>query len=398
MRFALTLLATADGREEASRGGHGAAGPGPCPIDIRGVLPHNHAVLVGRPPLPGVRKRAQSVSMKAPPNGAHWRHRFHDRLGSVSLTTAFILGQSLTGALFCCSAGQSGSRPRVRRFRPVLFLLGLTSRVAPGLRPRVQKVLIKQAYQVMSRKRYLDEVNFMNYGYAPDDASSLRPPPSLEERAEGFGIHLYRKVAGAVDLSEKDTLEVGCGRGGGSAFIASNLRPRTMTGVDFAHSAVAVARARHTLVGLRFVTADAEHLPFYACSFDAVVNVESSHCYPDLQRFLKEVHRVLRPGGSFLFADFRAPDDLVELREQLGLAGLVLREEECITPNVVLALRLDTGRRLAIIQRTVPRLLQSAARDFFGVEGSEVFEHLREGKLEYVRMVALRDRSGQSAF
>ena len=50
---------------------------------------------------------------------------------------------------------------------------------------------------------------------------------------------------------------------------------------------------------------NAESLPFADESFDAVINVEASHGYPDFPRFLAEVARVLRPGGHFLYADFR---------------------------------------------------------------------------------------------
>ena len=48
---------------------------------------------------------------------------------------------------------------------------------------------------------------------------------------------------------------------------------------------------------------DAESLPFGDEMFDAVVNVESSHCYGSTPAFLAQVKRVLRCGGHFLFAD-----------------------------------------------------------------------------------------------
>lgn len=56
---------------------------------------------------------------------------------------------------------------------------------------------------------------------------------------------------------------------------------------------------------MTFVHGDAENLPFPDESFDAVINVEAAHLYPDYPRFLREVARVLRPGGHFLYADLR---------------------------------------------------------------------------------------------
>ncbi|QDU31359.1 Phthiotriol/phenolphthiotriol dimycocerosates methyltransferase [Anatilimnocola aggregata] len=55
--------------------------------------------------------------------------------------------------------------------------------------------------------------------------------------------------------------------------------------------------------GLSFVVGDAENLPFEDDTFDAVVNVESSHCYRSDPAFLAQVRRVLRTGGHVLFAD-----------------------------------------------------------------------------------------------
>ncbi len=142
---------------------------------------------------------------------------------------------------------------------------------------------------------------------------------------------------------------------------------------------------------MRFVLGDAEQLPFRSSSFDVVVNVESSHGYPNVERFLREVHRVLSPRGSFLFADFRSPGDMAILRQQIASSGFAVVEEEPITANVVRALELDTARRLEFMERNVPRLLHGAARDFIGVEGSEVFDKLRNGHLVYMRLAMRKE-------
>ena len=73
---------------------------------------------------------------------------------------------------------------------------------------------------------------------------------------------------------------------------------------------------------------DAENLPFEDNSFDAIINVESSHCYGNVEQFLREVHRVLRPGGDFLFVDLRGAQKLVELQtmvEDFDKEGLLVK-------------------------------------------------------------------------
>jgi ubiquinone/menaquinone biosynthesis C-methylase UbiE len=123
-----------------------------------------------------------------------------------------------------------------------------------------------------------------------------------------------------------------------------------MTGVDFSQKAVLFCRQTRAVEGLSFECADAERLPFPDGSFDAVVNVESSHCYGSVPAFLSEVQRVLRVGGTFLFADFRPANQLAALREDLLRSGLDLVRETEITANVLASLESGEGRRLHLMK------------------------------------------------
>jgi SAM-dependent methyltransferase len=231
-----------------------------------------------------------------------------------------------------------------------------------------------------------DDVTFLNFGYAALDGDGDNMMLRAEDRQDVYSIQLYHRVAGARDLRGRDVLEVGCGRGGGSSFIARYLGPRTTTGVDFAPQAVTFCRRRHRLDGIVFMEGNAEDLPFAPASFDAVVNVESSHCYLSFERFLQEVSRVLRPGGDFLFADVRRRDKVAEMRKQLvGVFTVV--EQECITVNVFRALELSSERRKVLIREKVPAVLRQAVRDFSAVRGTPAFEALRQRDLEYLRFV-----------
>jgi ubiquinone/menaquinone biosynthesis C-methylase UbiE len=283
--------------------------------------------------------------------------------------------------------------------RPVRSGVGALLRRATGLRMRGEKLFWRGLYEAANRGGKDPGTALMNYGYAPLDGDGL--PDGGPDR---FGLALYEAVAGAVDLTGADVLEIGCGRGGGTAFVAERLGARTVTGVDLAAAAVARCRAAHQAPNLRFATADAEHLPYADGSFDAVVNVESSHCYPDMERFLAEVRRVLRPGGHLLLADFRhtalehgdddgavlPQEDLQTLRRQLGAAGFRTVEEQDITPNVLRALALDSDARRGRIEARLPRPLRGLALDFSGVEGSAFHRALDEREMTYERFVLRR--------
>ena len=60
----------------------------------------------------------------------------------------------------------------------------------------------------------------------------------------------------------------------------------------------------------QFQVADAEQLPFPAVSFDRVTCRIAPHHFPDIAQFVKEVARVLKPGGLFLLIDCMSPSDL----------------------------------------------------------------------------------------
>lgn len=217
----------------------------------------------------------------------------------------------------------------------------------------------------------------------------MLPNLNPEDELNRYSIQLYARVVGKCDLREKDVLEIGCGRGGGASFVARYFHPASLRGIDLSGKAVQHCRRVHQVERLSFLQGDAGNLPLPSNSVHAVLNVESSHCYPSFDRFLDEVHRVLRPGGHFLFADIRAAKDVAEMRQQLA-ARFTISEEEVLTPGVVLALELDSERRSAFIQQRAPRFLQSAFNALAGVNGSPTFELLSSRAVEYVRFVCVR--------
>jgi fatty-acid O-methyltransferase len=162
--------------------------------------------------------------------------------------------------------------------------------------------MAKYSLPLLTRYHHADDVVFLNFGY--EEYPPMALPLAESDEPKRFPIQLYHRTATQVDLSCKDVLEVGCGHGGGASYLTRTLHPASYTGLDLNPAGIAFCRARHNLPGLDFVRGDAENLPFPDQSFDAVINIESSHCYPRFPRFLTEVARVLRPGGHFLYPTF----------------------------------------------------------------------------------------------
>ena len=101
----------------------------------------------------------------------------------------------------------------------------LFSRISPKLRG----IFYKQWYQFLSRFHQRKDWIFMNYGFAPldDQIKDQKKKIDLEKADEDnrFFIQLYHHVAGAVDLSDLEVLEIGSGRGGGADYIKRYLKP-----------------------------------------------------------------------------------------------------------------------------------------------------------------------------
>lgn len=225
----------------------------------------------------------------------------------------------------------------------------------------------------------------MNFGYAIPGNETLSLASADEP--DRYCIQLYNHVAGEVDLGGCTVLEVGSGRGGGSSFLRRYKRPAVMVGVDLSQKAVDFSRLSHHEDGLEFKVGDAESLPFTDNSFDAVINVESSHCYPAFETFLSEVRRVLRPGGHFLYADFRERSSIDAWRSALQAAGLEKLRETDITPNVVMALESDNDRKVEWVHRNIPAIIRPSFLNFAAVRGSDLFESFRSGRLVYMSFV-----------
>jgi SAM-dependent methyltransferase len=244
-----------------------------------------------------------------------------------------------------------------------------------------KKIMNKYWYPYITRRWNDEDVVFLNWGYEEDPPMGLPLDPSDEPNR--YCIQLYHRTASQADLSGKQVLEVSCGHGGGAAYLVRTLRPASYTGLDFNPDGIAFARERHNLPGLDFVHGDAENLPFPAESFDAVINVEASHAYPHFHRFLPEMARVLRPGGHFLYADFR---QFLEFSEwEAALAGMPMRmvSERVINAEVLRGMDKNSPRYRDLVGGHVDRLLRPFGRLFVGLPGTVTYRELQRGRFSY---------------
>jgi ubiquinone/menaquinone biosynthesis C-methylase UbiE len=224
----------------------------------------------------------------------------------------------------------------------------------------------------------------MNYGYAKD---GFFPDLFPEDEIERYPIHLYHHTVTQTNVTNKVVLEVGSGRGGGASYISRYLNPRSVTGIDISKEAILLCNTLYREDGLCFKEGDSEDMPFDECVFDIVLNVESSHCYGDIDVFLSEVKRVLKPGGFFLWCDFRTIEKMEELKKQFFNSGLIKINDRDITSNIITALDHLTVFRKENIKRYVPRVLQKVFESYAGVRGGRVHNAFIADEIIYMSAV-----------
>ena len=123
---------------------------------------------------------------------------------------------------------------------------------------------------------------------------------------------LYRRVVedlASVQLIEGKVLDAGTGPGTLARDIARSFPQLQVYGVDLSEEMIQRARehAMHERVEERvhFDVSNIAHLPYPDHSFDFVVSTISMHHWYELEQPLRELYRVLRPGGRLWIYDFR---------------------------------------------------------------------------------------------
>ncbi len=144
-------------------------------------------------------------------------------------------------------------------------------------------------------------------------SSGARWEKAAEAYATGehkSGRELELVVDFAAPTGGERVLDIGTGAGHTALALAPRVSSVVLT--DPVPTMLATAQRLFTVAGVRnaeFVEAVAERLPFPDASFDIVSTRLAAHHFDEVAAAMREVARVLRTGGVFIFVDTFAPDD-----------------------------------------------------------------------------------------
>jgi len=112
-----------------------------------------------------------------------------------------------------------------------------------------------------------------------------------------------------ANISNKVVLEVGCAHGVGTQILLDQWRAKKVYAIDLDDEMLQKARKRlkgYRKDRLELQVGDVTQLQAKNHCYDAVVNFAAIHHVPDWQAALKEIARVLKPGGLFIFQEVTA--------------------------------------------------------------------------------------------
>ncbi|MGA8026509.1 MAG: methyltransferase domain-containing protein [Bryobacteraceae bacterium] len=212
----------------------------------------------------------------------------------------------------------------------------------------------------------------------------------------------------------KEVLEAACGPGVGLGFLAREAAHVTGGDLHGAHrrSAGEIYRGRSSVRVLQF---DAQEMPFPDSSFDVVILFEAIYYLPDVGLFLREVQRVLRPGGVLLISSVNRewpgfnPSaysqkyyDSRELRELLAQNGFDSTLYAGFPDNArgPLSSMIQWARRVAVKLHLIPRTMKSKKilkRLFYG-RLSPLPREITEGMAELEPLIEITKINDLTAY
>jgi ubiquinone/menaquinone biosynthesis C-methylase UbiE len=137
------------------------------------------------------------------------------------------------------------------------------------------------------------------------DDSGERMVPEFHKGLIGYAEHLQRYQSAVQLCRGKVVLDIASGSGYGSALLATSAKK--VQGVDVSPEAVEYARATYAGENVEFTVGSATEIPLGDDSVDVVVTFETIEHVEDYRTFVREIRRVLKPGG---IAVVSTPNDL----------------------------------------------------------------------------------------
>jgi len=140
-------------------------------------------------------------------------------------------------------------------------------------------------------EEYFDGSGFANFGYW--DETTAAPAEA--------GANLVDKLVAMIPDRSGNILDVACGKGATTRRLTRSWPADRVTGINISQKQIETCRKN--VPGCTFAVMDATRLDFADASLDNAICVEAAFHFDTRERFLREVRRVLKPGGRLVLSD-----------------------------------------------------------------------------------------------
>lgn len=257
---------------------------------------------------------------------------------------------------------------------------------------RRSKIAQKLVYDALNwMTRHNEDLMTLNCGIVAPNGIQLGKTFTGSPLAQsGLGLYHYVAQESGIDLSDKKLLEIGCGRGGGTAYIVETFRPRFTQAIDFSNQSIQLCQDRYNkIANLCFQYGEATNLPYSAGTFDVILSIETSHMIDEKDRFFSESSRVAKLGSKFLYLDFlytRNSSDHSAQRIDTAIrhSDWEIESKVDLTRQVLESLNQTASIREALIESKCPKILQRQVQEFCMTRQSNAFQAFLDGRTRYV--------------
>jgi ubiquinone/menaquinone biosynthesis C-methylase UbiE len=210
----------------------------------------------------------------------------------------------------------------------------------------------------------------------------------LSSAVHAQGTEFALLQAELTGQGEARVLDLGCGAGHVSFHVASLVKE--VVAYDLSQQmldVVAAAALDRGISNISTVNGAAERLPFADGEFDFVFSRYSAHHWSDLGLALREVRRVLKPGGVAAFVDVLSPGSPFEWLRQVSEAGLHVRSTTRQRLRLEYSSWVERMRTPEVMRAAIRQLQQS-----MGNEVREYFEIDADGSFSTDVIVLMAER------
>lgn len=138
---------------------------------------------------------------------------------------------------------------------------------------------------------YYGQSDFLNFGYWGEGTATQK------QACE----NLMEQLLGFIPEKKGSILDVACGKGATTAYLVRDFPAEGITGINISEKQLEIARMNAP--GCTFMVMNATELHFEDNSIDNIICVEAVFHFYTREKFLKEAHRVLKPGGHLVLSD-----------------------------------------------------------------------------------------------